>query len=182
MTPEKFYAALRASGLLPRGLSQPQVNGINALLDASQAFAVDEIAYILATAYHETATTMQPIAEYGKGRGRKYGVPGRNSGQVPYGRGFVQTTWDVNYERTDRELGLGGRLIANYNLLLTDAAMAAQAAVRGMVEGWYTGKRLADYFGGGKCDYVGARKIINGTDKAEKIASYAVAFARALAA
>lgn len=180
MTSEKFYAALRTSGLFPRGLSQAQVNGINALLTAAAGLAVDEIAYILATAYHETATTMQPIAEYGKGRGRKYGVPGRNGGQVPYGRGFVQTTWDVNYERTDRELGLGGRLVANYNLLLTDTAMAAQAAVRGMVEGWYTSKKLADYFAGGKCDYVGARKIINGTDKAEKIASYAMVFAKAL--
>lgn len=180
MTTANFYAALRGSALFPRGLMQPQVDGINALLSAANGLAADEVAYILATAYHETATTMQPIAEYGKGRGRKYGVPGRNRGQVPYGRGFVQTTWDDNYERTDRELALGGRLVANYDLLLTDTAMAAQAAVRGMVEGWYTGKRLSDYFAGGKCDFVGARRIINGTDKAQKIAGYAQVFLKAL--
>lgn len=182
MTTAKFYDVLRSSALFPRGLSQPQVNGINALLAPAGGLAIDEVAYILATAYHETATTMQPIAEYGKGRGRKYGVPGRNGGQVPYGRGFVQTTWDANYERTDRELGLGGALVENYDLLLTDTAMAAQAAVRGMIEGWYTGKKLADYFAGGKCDFVGARRIINGTDKAEKIAGYAAFFAKALTA
>ncbi|MGO7750497.1 hypothetical protein E0H65_22510 [Rhizobium leguminosarum bv. viciae] len=182
MNRQNFYAALRGSALFPRGLSQGQLRGFEALLDASGALAVDECAYVLATAYHETATTMQPIAEYGKGRGRKYGVPGRNGGQVPYGRGFVQTTWDVNYERTDHELGLGGALIRNYDLMLTDYGMAAKAAVLGMVEGWYTNKKLADYFAGGKCDYVGARRIINGTDKAEKIAGYAAFFAKALAA
>lgn len=48
MTPEKFYAALRASGLFARGSSQSQVNGINALLPAVAGLAIDEIAYILA--------------------------------------------------------------------------------------------------------------------------------------
>lgn len=177
----EFFAAVRLS-LFGGRLSTAQVKGMNALLAASAGLAAAEVAYILATAYHETARTMQPIAEYGKGRGLKYGVPGRNGGQIPYGRGFVQTTWDVNYERTDRELGLGGRLVANYDLLLTDMDVAAKAAVRGMVEGWYTGKKLADYFAGGKCDFVGARRIINGTDKSEKIAAYARLFLVALQA
>jgi hypothetical protein len=180
MNRKAFYDALRGSVLFPHGLAQDHVKGMEALLDAAGGLAADETAYILATAYHETAATMQPIAEYGKGKGRKYGVPGRNAGQVPYGRGFVQTTWDANYERTDRELGLGGRLIANYNLLLTDTAMAAQVAARGMVEGWYTGKKLSDYFAGDKCDFVNARRIINGTDKAEKIAGHARIFLKAI--
>ncbi|MCS0459548.1 hypothetical protein [Rhizobium favelukesii] len=179
MDRKHFFDAVRSS-IFGGSLSTPQVKGMEALFDAAQGLATEETAYILATAYHETATTMEPIAEYGKGKGRKYGVPGRNGGQVPYGRGFVQTTWDANYERTDRELGLGGRLIANYNLLLTDTAMAAKAAVRGMVEGWYTGKKLSDYFAGGKCDFVNARRIINGNDKAEIIAGHARIFLRAI--
>ncbi|MEK1891962.1 MAG: hypothetical protein AAAB20_01460 [Rhizobium sp.] len=85
MTPANFYDVLRSSALFPHGLSQAQVNGINALLAAAGGLAVGETAYILATAYHETATTMQPIAEYGKGRGRKYGLPGRNGGQIQAG-------------------------------------------------------------------------------------------------
>jgi hypothetical protein len=40
MTPEKFYAALRASGLFARGSSQSQVNGINALLTAVAGLAI----------------------------------------------------------------------------------------------------------------------------------------------
>lgn len=181
MNRSQFFASVRTS-LFGGSLSTSQFKGIEALLDASSGLAVDEIAYVLATAFHETAETMQPIAEYGKGKGRKYGLPGRNRGQVPYGRGFVQTTWDVNYERTDRELGLGGKLIANYDLMLTDIAMAAKAAVRGMVEGWYTGKKLSDYFAGDKCDFLNARRIINGTDKAEKIAGHARLFMKALQA
>jgi hypothetical protein len=181
MTRSQFFASVRTS-LFGGSLTTPQVKGMEALLDAAQSLADDEIAYILATAFHETAETMQPIAEYGRGKGRKYGLPGRNRGQIPYGRGFVQTTWDINYERTDRELGLGGKLIANYDLMLSDVAMAAKAAVRGMVEGWYTGKKLADYFDGGKCDFALARKIINGTDKAEKIGGYARLFLKAIQA
>jgi hypothetical protein len=177
-----FFDAVRDT-MFGGSLSQSQVNGIEALLDACAALQVADqrqVAYILATAFHETAKTMQPIAEYGKGKGRKYGVPGRNGGQVPYGRGFVQTTWDDNYERTDRELGINGRLIANYNLLLTDIDMAAKAAVRGMAEGWYTGKKLRDYFNATAADYVNARRIINGTDKAQTIAGYAKLFNSAL--
>ncbi|ACM26538.1 hypothetical protein [Rhizobium rhizogenes] len=170
MNHAKFFAAV-ASSLFGGRLTQPQVDGINALLAASASLPAAQVAYVLATAYHETAETMQPIAEYGRGKGRAYGKPGRNGGQIPYGRGFVQTTWDANYERTDKELGLGGALVKNYNLLLTDTNMAAQAAVRGMVEGWYTGRKLANYFGA-RNDPVNARRIINGTDKAQVIAGY----------
>jgi hypothetical protein len=35
---------------------------------------------------------MQPIEEYGKGRGMPYGKPDPTTGQVYYGRGFVQLT------------------------------------------------------------------------------------------
>jgi len=170
MNNAKFFAAV-SSSLFGGRLTQPQVDGINALLAASGNLPAAQVAYVLATAYHETARTMQPIAEYGRGKGRAYGKPGRNGGQIPYGRGFVQTTWDANYERTDKELHLGGKLIANYNLLLTDTSVAAQAAVRGMVEGWYTGRKLSAYFGA-RNDAVNARRIINGTDKAQTIAGY----------
>lgn len=175
MDRKAFFDKLRTP-LFGGSISADQVQGVEALLDACEAEGVTDshaVAYVLATVWHETAHTMQPIAEYGKGKGRKYGVPGRNGGQIPYGRGFVQTTWDENYERTDRELGLNGQLIANYNLLLTDVSMAAKAAVEGMKEGWYTGKKLSDYFHSGAADYVNARKIINGLDRADKIAGYA---------
>lgn len=166
----------RARSSVFRGtMTQSQVNGINALLDMCEQLGVTDpryIAYILATAFHETAQTMQPIAEYGKGRGYLYGKPGAD-GQIAYGRGFVQTTWAYNYEKTDRELGLGGKLIANYELLITDTDLAARAAITGMRDGWYTDKKLGDYFTPHITDFLDARRIINGMDCAALIAGYA---------
>ena len=52
--------------------------------------------------------------------------------------------------------------------------------VYGMLEGWFTNKKLSDYFDNGKKDYVGARKIINGVDKKQEIAAHARVFERAL--
>lgn len=173
--PDAFFQGAKA---VTGSLTQGQVDGFNALLDALDRWPVSWVAYGLATAYHETAATMQPIAEYGKGRGRPYGKPGRNKGQVPYGRGYVQLTWDGNYERADKEIGAGGRLVEKYDLAM-QPDIAADIMREGMEEGWFTGKKLADYLPG---DYVNARRIINGTDKAQTIAGYAVKFEAALKA
>jgi hypothetical protein len=45
--------------------------------------------------------------------------------------------------------------------------------VDGMKNGVFTGKTLGDYISGSHVDFVNARRIINGTDRAELIASYA---------
>lgn len=156
-------------------LKQSQVDGTEALLAACGEMPVTWAAYVLATAFHETAHTMQPIAEYGKGKGRPYGRAGKY-GQAQYGRGYVQLTWDANYERADRELKLGGALLKNFDLAL-QPTIAGQILVRGMTEGWFTGKKLADFL---PDDYVGARKIINGTDRAAQIAEIARRFQAAL--
>lgn len=170
-----FFAKVR-SAFGP--LRQAQVDGFNTLLDAMKAWPVAYTAYGLATAWHETAHTMQPIAEYGKGTGRPYGKPGRNGGQIPYGRGYVQLTWDENYERADRELGLNGALIADYDKAM-EPDIAAAIMVRGMQEGWFTGKKLSNYLPG---DYINARRVINGTDRSALIAGYARVFEKALTA
>lgn len=47
--------------------------------------------------------------------------------------------------------------------------------MRGCTEGWFTGKKLADY-----SDYVNMRRVVNGTDRAEMIAGYAETFEAAL--
>lgn len=181
----KFFAYVRPRPPLGPTLSQEEVDGCTRILGACAAerFPVAWTAYVLATAVHETAGTLRPIREYGKGAGRPYGKPGRNGGQVAYGRGDVQLTWDENYERADRELGLGGRLVANYDLAL-DPAISARIIVRGMQEGWFTSKKLVDYLPATatQAQFVAARRIVNGTDKAELIASYAATFQAALQA
>lgn len=144
------------------------------------------LAYVLATTYHETAATMQPIEEYGHGKGHEYGKPDPTTGQTYYGRGYVQLTWLRNYQKAQdtvfdfNQLTRGGvPFVTNADLALKPVN-AAQIAINGMVHGWFTGKRLADYLTADKTDYVNARRIINGTDKAELIAGYAQQFEAAI--
>jgi len=168
-----FYNHVRP--IFGGALSQKQVDGIEALLAATEGLPVSHRAYLLSTAKHETADTMQPIAEYGKGKGKPYGKPGRY-GQAQYGRGYVQLTWDANYEKADKALGLNGALLKDFNLAM-QPTIAAQILVRGCSEGWFTGKKLSDYLPG---DYRGARRVVNGLDKADLIAGYARSFEAAL--
>lgn len=141
------------------------------------------IAYILATIKHECANTWLPIEEFGKGRGRDYGKPvevtdpatGERSSQVYFGRGYVQLTWLRNYQRLDTELGLGNRLWLHPEIAL-EPDVAWRICSVGMRIGLFTGKGLPDYIHDAVCDYVSARRIINGTDKAALIAGYATTF------
>ena len=130
------------------------------------------IAYMLATTRHETAKTMQPIAEYGKGKGYKYGIPDSQTGKTYYGRGFVQLTWKDNYAAMGKVLGMD--FVNNPDLvMLPDVAYKIMSY--GMRKGAFTGVGLSKYINGDKCDYINARRIINGTDKSELIAGYAEA-------
>lgn len=130
---------------------------------------VPDISYFLATIQHECANTYRPIEEIGKGKGRPYGTPTSN-GKTYYGRGFVQLTWKTNYQKAARLLGVD--LVNNPEMAL-EFDTAYLIAARGMREGWFTGKRLSDYISSQDIDYVGARAIINGSDRATQIADYA---------
>lgn len=165
-------------------MSQSQVDGLNSLLDAVGGCLINEAAYMLATAYHETAHTMQPIEEYGKGRRYDYGKhlkmnrkPYSESLPIYYGRGYVQLTWYENYDKAGRLLKLD--LLRQPELAL-QADVAAKIMRDGMFDGWFTGKKLGDYVGLRTADYVSARRVINGMDKAQFIAGYAVTFELAL--
>lgn len=66
-------------------LTKCQVDGMEVILNEWQQRQLTDsrwLAYILATAYHETAFTMEPIDEYGKGRGREYGIPDAETGHI----------------------------------------------------------------------------------------------------
>lgn len=174
-----FFAKVRAS---LRKLSQSQVNGFNTLSaawDKDGDGDVRKFAYVLATAWHETAETMQPIAEYGKGKGRAYGSPDKVTGKTYYGRGYVQLTWKYNYERASKELGVD---LVNDPDKAMEPEIAAPVAVLGMMEGWFTGKRLSSYFNDKTFNAVQARRIINGIDRATLIAAYHIKFLAALKA
>lgn len=160
---------------------QSQVDGLNAILNEwEKNYSVKDdrwLAYMLATAHHETDRRMQPIEEYGKGKGRTYGKNIKMNGtryndtaNLFYGRGFVQLTWYENYQKAGAKLGLN--LIKNPEKTL-ELSVATKIMFLGMMEGWFTGKKLSQYFNSATEDVYNARRIINGTDKANLIADYA---------
>lgn len=125
----------------------------------------NQAAYVLATAWHETAHTMKPVREYG---GEAYL---RSKKYYPYvGMGFVQLTWLENYKKASKELGVD--FVSDPKKLL-QPVYSAEILVIGSRDGWFTGKKLSDYITLAKSNYVSARRIINGTDKALLIAGYA---------
>lgn len=171
-----FFAQIRP--LFDGRMTQDQVDGCNAILtewDRRGLTDMRHLAYMLATTYHETAHTMQPIREFGRGKGKKYGT-------TFYGRGYVQLTWRANYRRMGEILGIS--LETKPDLAL-DETIAAQILFEGMLraesfKGDFTGKSLEDYFNATADDPVNARRIINGTDKAGLIAGYHNRFLSAL--
>jgi hypothetical protein len=162
-------------------LTQTQVDSINDLLtfiqNDSVIYDVRHFAYLMATVKHETADTYSPIEEYGRGAKRAYGQPDAVTGHTYYGRGYVQLTWKDNYTKLSPYVGVD--LVSHPELAL-DPAIAYKILSRGMVSGLFTGKKLLDYINPNQCDYIGARHIINGTDKAQLIAGYAKVFEKAL--
>jgi putative chitinase len=154
-------------------LQQSQVDGINAILDAWEAkYAEGDdrwLAYALATTYHETDQHMQPIEEYGKGRGMPYGKPDPTTGKVYYGRGFVQLTWERNYKTMSDLLGVD---FVDHPELALELDNATKIMFIGMIKGLFTARSLGDYFNNTTNDWVNARRIINGLDKAQAIAMY----------
>lgn len=130
---------------------------------------------------------MQPIREIGRGAGHPYGAPAGPYHQLYYGRGLVQLTWLANYEKADKRLHELGVLKADESLVQTpDLALrpdvAAAVMIHGMIEGWFTGRKLGDFFHGSVSDWFDARTIINGHDHAGEIAAWGMQFYSALVA
>lgn len=193
-----FFDTVR-DNLFAGAMNQDQVYGMESILrewDAQKLTDLRWLAYILATTYHETAKTMQPIAEYGKGKNYDYGkklkmgggpgkrIPYTLPDKLYYGRGHTQNTWYENYERLTKAaktLNKGWDFLNNPELLL-QMEPSIWATYFAMQVGLYTGKRLKNYFSDKKEDWVNARKIINGLDKAELISSYGKKFMAALKA
>lgn len=196
--PAAFFASLRHGDILGPTLTQDEVDGCTAILEA-----VGEVdhplawaAYELATAYHETAHTMQPVKEIGGDAyfRRMYDIQGARpdlakrlgntepgDGAKYAGRGYVQLTGRANYARAARELE--EPLVENPDLA-QNPTVAAKIMVTGMSEGWFTGKTLAIYLpheeAATRAQFEQARRIINGSDRAQLIAGYAIGFQNAL--
>lgn len=183
----------------PRGgLTDSRRDGMVAIFNAWDKFPSNQdrrhLAYCLATTFHETGFTMEPVKERGgrdyylrlydivgdnPARARKMGNTKAGDGAKYCGRGYVQLTWKSNYEKCEI---LTGVPLLTYPERAMEPDVAATIMFYGMWSGLFTGRKLSHYIRGAKADYTQARRIINGMDKASDIAAYARKFQSALLA
>ncbi len=130
-----------------------------------------QIAYVLATADHETNHTFKPVTEaYWLNDPDAY-LKKHHANYYPYyGRGYVQLTWKKNYEKYGTLLG---RDLVGHPELALDAETALFVLVHGFKTGIFTGRKVSDYIDANKTEFFNARRCINGTDKAREIAALA---------
>lgn len=205
MQKDVFFNSVRGP-LFGGSLTMPQVYGMEAILDRALAVRTPlrYLAYMLATTYHETAKTMQPVLETRNAKDKANPSIDTaiarldnafKSGKLPWvsrpywrkdasgkswlGRGLVQLTHKPNYERL-------GNMIGEDLLEDPDKAMEPGIAISimffGMTRGDFTGRPLSDYLDGPTPDYVNARRVINGTESAKRVAGHAERFEQALVA
>ncbi len=185
---------------LKKGLQEPYktnaMGGIDRIIKYAGAATLtkEQLAYVLATIYHETAAWMQPIREgasrygpaytdamarsavnaiYAKGIiTTNYATPDKRTGKSYYGRGLVQITWYDNY-------ALFG--IADDPDKALDWPIALDITFRGMSKGMFR-KGYSIAMIRSTADWYAARDIINGDKRKNgtKIANYAAAFYAAL--
>ncbi|MCC2609038.1 lysozyme family protein [Neorhizobium petrolearium] len=192
----RFFFENARQRLFGGRFQQHQVHGLEAILDhwEQTSPAKDDrwLAYMLGTAFHETARTMQPvretlaptddkaiaILENAWRRGRLPWVsnpywrrdPG---GQTWLGRGLVQLTHPRNYEKLSRVTGMD--LVTDPSVTLR-MDVALRIMFLGMEQGSFTGHRLEQFFLGPKEDWLNGRRIINGIERAPQLADYGRAF------
>lgn len=198
-----FFNNVR-SNVFDGALSQPQVDGINAILDAAAEFnpPAEHVANILSQVKRETGGYMSPIKEtvmpYHKDKNPsdktviarldnawKNGDLGKVSS--PYwrdgwfGRGQIQISHKANYQKLGKMIGVD--LVKNPDAAL-ELGNSAKIAVVGMLKGAFTGKKLSDYKFPEAVDAPVAdnpRRIVNGNDGSDKeVAKFHKAFYYAL--
>lgn len=218
-----FYASLRRrdSGVFGTSLTQGQVDGCEAILAEGERRGTprNELAYLLATPYHETGGKMLPNAEnltYTSAariravwpsrfpslesakpfvrnprglankvyNGRLGNRPGSDDGYAFRGRGLPHLTGRANYAKASAAIGVD--LVAEPERAL-ELPIAVKVLFDGLGQGWFTGRGLPDFIdandeadGEDGREFAGARRTVNGSDQALRIAGYALSFEAAL--
>lgn len=200
-----FYNWLRGNNMIGPKISADEFEGCDTIIRACalDGWPVSFVAYALATAYHETAHTMQPIKELGgatyftrmydirgnrPAKARELGNLNPGDGAKYPGRGYVQLTGKDNYRKATkvlRDMGYDVDLVANPDLAM-DPLYAAIIMVTGMRDGWFTTRKISDDLPAkGPAtlgQFIASRDVINGRDKDDEIAAYATDWQLALLA
>jgi putative chitinase len=195
----RFFDFLRGNKMLGPKITTSEFEGVNTIIRACAlgGYPVSFTAYALATAYLETAATMQPIKEYGgpsyfkkmydiqgarPKKARELGNLTPGDGARYCGRGYVQLTGRRNYDKATRELakiGFDVDLVVNPDLALRPD-VAAAIMVLGMQHGWFTSHKLSDDLQSNGpstlSQFKASRDIINGKDRDDEIAAFAFDF------
>lgn len=205
----RFYQFLRSNDMLGPTITEKEFQGCeNTIIAFGLAGSpVSYCAYGLATKYLETNGSMEPVREaywlslaqaqawarrmydiqgQRPSKARELGNLSPGDGAKFMGRGDVQLTGKTNYVKATkklRALGYDVDLVAH-----PDAAMepeiAAVIMVHGMLEGWFTGRKLSDDLPATGAatfkQFEDSRDIINGRDKDDVIARHAIDFQTAL--
>lgn len=190
-------------------LSQKQVDGINAIIAGYNKWGDENeqrLSQVLATARWETAHTMQPVKEtFNPSRDKTQPSDETvirrlntafKAGKLPwvskpywkegwFGRGLVQLTHEANYKGPARDAVLKEFGVDIYKKpeLLLRLDISVFVLIKGSLEGWFTGKKLAEYIDDldeddaqDLIEYIGARRVVNGKDRAKEIATMALQF------
>ena len=202
MNRTEFFKHLRRRdvGVFGTSLSEGQVAGCEAILDACRAYPLHHVSHVLAEVYHETGAGMLPVKETVFPHSRDKNPSDAKviarldrawaKGQLPwvskpywrdgwFGRGQIQLTHEFNYRKAGALVGVD--LVSDPSLAL-ELAVSAEIAAEGCRVGLFTGKALSDYDLPDGFDHYNARAIVNG-DKRKNgpvIARYADAFESAL--
>jgi putative chitinase len=201
----KFYDFLRGNKLLGPKIDKSEFEGCDAIITACvrEHYPLSYTAYALATSYLETAHTMQPIKEFGgtayftrmydiKGTRPKKAVELGNltpgDGAKYPGEGYVQMTGKGMYAKATKKLqgmGYDVDLVKNPELAMRPDLAALIMAI-GMLEGWFTGRKLSDDLPADGPATMGqftkSRDMIDGTDRQVDVATYAFQFQTGLMA
>lgn len=189
MSRETFFAAIAKSPVRsPLGASGKAT--INAVLDEwerrDDCTDLRWLADMLATMLGEVGQKMTPVREgfrktdaesraYVRAKGYAYARV--INGHVYYGRGLPQITWEDNYRKMGKIIGVD---LVNDPDKALEPDIAVKIMFEGMIRGTFTGKKLAHYFNEKTEDFDNARRIINGTDRMYEIGNYGRSFYSAI--
>jgi hypothetical protein len=207
---EEFFKIIRP--IFGGHMNQSQVVGVEAIIEGFAKWGdrrVGTLAYCLGTTWWETAKTMRPIKEtfrqsdgagpddqtvirrldaaFAKGQLKWVKKPYWRDGW--FGRGLVQLTHESNYSGRIRDAVFAefGVDIHKERDLVMRMDIAVFILIKGIINGWFTGKDADDFIDDidefdeeDRKEYLGARRIVNGQDRAKEIADASLVFEDAI--